>query len=63
MENRQGRYRIVKTSCYPNCWKVVPVLGRNSNSSCMYHPTKDKAEEQVENTFNGIIIETLYLEN
>jgi len=56
MENRQGKYRIVKTQCFPNSWKVVPVSGRNSNATHLYHPTKEKAEEQVEKTFNGIII-------
>ena len=63
MENKQCRYRIVKTQCFPNSWKVVPVLGRNSNVPYLYHPTKEKAEEQVEKTFNGIVIETLYMEN
>jgi len=63
MENRQGKYRIVKTQCFPNSWKVVPFLGRNSNATHLYHPTKEKAEEQVTKIFNGIVIETLYMEN
>jgi hypothetical protein len=63
MTDRQGRYRIIETPCFPNSWKISPVNGRDSNATCYYHPTKEDAETVVEKTFNGIVIETIYLEN
>ena len=66
MENKmekQGEYRIIKTPCFPNSWKVSPVNGRDSNATCYFFSTKEKAQKQIEKTFNGILIETIYWEN
>jgi hypothetical protein len=63
MRNIQGRYRIIETPCFPNSWKISPVLGRESNATHLYHPTKEEAEEAIEKVFNGILIETIYMEN
>ena len=59
----KARYRIKETPCFPNSWKVVPVNGFERNATYLFHPTKEKAQEQIEKLFNGILIETIYLEN
>jgi hypothetical protein len=63
MIEAKGQYRIVETPCFPNSWKVVPVQGRNSNATFLYHPTQASAKDQIEQQFNGILLETIFLEN
>ena len=63
MEDVKGRFRIVETPCFPNPWKVVPVSGRDRNTTFLYHPTIDKAKHQIEQVFGGIHLETIYMEN
>lgn len=63
MNDIQGQYRIVETPCFPNSWKVIPVNGRETNATHLFHPSIKDATEQVEKMFNGIVIETIYMEN
>ena len=62
-KDRLSRYRIIETYCHPCKWKVQLMYGRDNNATHLFHPTKEEAKNQIEKEFNGILIETIYLEN
>ena len=59
--NEEKKYLIMQTLCFPNAWKVVSAIGRPNNAHYLFHPTLEKAKEQVVNDFHGEVLEIVRL--
>jgi len=59
----KNKYKIIETVCFPNKWKVQHYMARDTNASYLFHKELKEAIYQVEECFNGEVVNVVYLEN
>lgn len=41
-------WTVKETACYPNSFKIVPSIGKESNGVAFYFPTDDEAQSECD---------------
>lgn len=58
-------YRIIQVRCHPDPikWKVVADLGRVNKDPKLFHANFRDAKRQIEEKFDGELLEIIYMRN